>query len=398
MRKDDVDRIKIEYNRIKKLSEFDLDYGNLQEEFKSLVELAAHVAGTEVSLINLIDNHSQWSVSRYNADIFQMDREASICQYTIQTENLMEVPHLDQDERFSEHPFVKGEDGFRFYLGIPLKVQTGENIGALCVLDQEEKKVSAESKRLLELIADEIVKKLECKIKMDSLQDEFDKAIVQRNQLAHDVRGPVGGILGLAMSTENVTVDKEEFKSYMEMIKGSASKLLDLTDDILEREKALQKDNYFTLSEFKAHLEDLYALPAHNKEVNLQVAFNQTKDHQRFSRRKLLPIVGNLIANAVKFTPSKGEVKVNLDIVQDEEMTALRIEVSDNGKGIPKEKLQNITDIGLEDDRGTADEKGYGMGLSLVAEMVESIHGILNIESEEGRGTNIKIAIPLNLN
>jgi len=293
---------------------------------------------------------------------------------------------------------VKGEDGFRFYLGIPLKVQTGENIGALCVLDQEEKKVSAESKRLLELIADEIVKKLECKIKMDSLQDEFDKAIVQRNQLAHDVRGPVGGILGLAMSTENVTVDKEEFKSYMEMIKGSASKLLDLTDDILEREKALQKDNYFTLSEFKAHLEDLYALPAHNKEVNLQVAFNQTKDHQRFSRRKLLPIVGNLIANAVKFTPSKGEVKVNLDIVQDEEMTALRIEVSDNGKGIPKEKLQNITDIGLEDDRGTADEKGYGMGLSLVAEMVESIHGILNIESEEGRGTNIKIAIPLNLN
>ncbi|MHA7831986.1 MAG: hypothetical protein ACX93O_12890 [Flagellimonas sp.] len=59
MRKDDVDRIKIEYNRIKKLSEFDLDYGNLQEKFKSLLELAAHIAGTEVSLINLIDNHSQ---------------------------------------------------------------------------------------------------------------------------------------------------------------------------------------------------------------------------------------------------------------------------------------------------------------------------------------------------
>ena len=83
---------------------------------------------------------------------------------------------------------------------------------------------------------------------------------------------------------------------------------------------------------------------------------------------------------------------------ENDEMTALRIEVSDNGKGIPKEKLQSIMDIGLEDDRGTADEKGYGMGLSLVTEMVESIHGTLNIESEEGRGTNIKIAIPLNLN
>jgi len=56
--------------------------------------------------------------------------------------------------------------------------------------------------------------------------------------------GPVGSILGLAKSTENVTVDKEEFRIYMEMIKGSASKLLDLTEDILEREKALQRDNY----------------------------------------------------------------------------------------------------------------------------------------------------------
>ncbi|MHA7831987.1 MAG: hypothetical protein ACX93O_12895 [Flagellimonas sp.] len=107
--------------------------------------------------------------------------------------------------------------------------------------------------------------------------------------------GPVGSILGLAKSTENVTVDKEEFRIYMEMIKGSASKLLDLTEDILEREKALQRDNYFTLSEFKAHLEGLYALSAYNKEVNLQVAFNQRKDYRRFSRRKLLPIVGRNI-------------------------------------------------------------------------------------------------------
>lgn len=397
MRKDDVDRTKIEYDRIKKLSEFDLDYGNLQEEFKGLVELAANIAGTEISLINLLDHHSQWSVSHYNADVFQINREDSICQYTIQSDNLMEIPHLDQDARFSDNPFVRPDDGFRYYLGIPLKVQTGENIGALCVLDHEERKISEESKDLLKLIADEIVKKLECKIKLDSLQDKLDKTIVQRNQLAHDVRGPVGGILGLAMSTENTTVDKEEFKSYMEMIKSSCSKLLDLTDDILERQKNQQKDNYFTLSGFKAHLEDLYALPARNKEINFEVAFNQIKGNSRFPRRKLLPIVGNLIANAIKFTPSKGKVEVVLDIVQEEDKAALFIEVRDNGRGISQEKLQNITEIGLESGRGTEDEKGYGLGLRLVTEMVESIHGNLNIASEQGRGTTVKISIPLGM-
>ncbi|MBA4746878.1 MAG: GAF domain-containing protein [Muricauda sp.] len=124
-----------EYKRIKKLSEFDFDYASLQEEFKNFVELAANIAGTDISLINIIDNHSQWSVSRYNAEIFKMDREASICQYTIGSDNLMEVPRLDQDERFSDKPYVKQDNGFRYYLGIPLKVGTGENIGALCVLD-----------------------------------------------------------------------------------------------------------------------------------------------------------------------------------------------------------------------------------------------------------------------
>lgn len=384
-----------EYKRIKKLSEFDLDYRSLQEEFKSFVELAANIADTEISLINIIDNHSQWSVSRYNVEIFQMEREASICQYTIQSDNLLEIPNLGQDERFNMKPYVRGEDGFRYYLGIPLKVQTGENIGALCVIDHEKKKLSEDKKRLLQLIAEEIVKKMELKLELNALQDQLEKATVQRSQLAHDLRGPVGGILALAVSTENISLDEGEFKSYMEMIKGSASKLLDLTDDILERQKALQKENYFTLSEFKVHLEDLYALSAHNKDIDLEITFNQTKDNRKFPRRKLLPMTGNLISNAIKFTPSKGKIEVNLDIVQKEETVALHINVCDNGKGIPKERLKYLRDLGLDEDRGTADEKGYGLGLRLVAEMVESIHGNLNIESGEGRGTNVKITIPL---
>lgn len=170
-----------------------------------------------------------------------------------------------------------------------------------------------------------------------------------------------------------------------------------MTDDILERQKAQRKENCFTLSEFKRHLEDLYALPARNKEIYLEVSFNQTKENRRFPRRKLIPIVGNLIANSIKFTPSKGKIEVRLDMSKEEEIETLHIEVRDNGKGIPKEKLENLTEIGSGDDLGTDDEKGYGLGLRLVAEMVESIHGTLKIDSKEGRGTNVNIAIPLRM-
>lgn len=387
-------QINVEYARIKKLSEFDLDYRDLQEEFRSLVELAAQIAGTDISLINLIDTHSQWTVSSYCSDLSEMDREDSVCQYTIQSENPMEIPRLDKDARFMDKPYVR-DVGFKYYLGIPLKVRTGENIGALCVIDQEEKNISGEKKKLLRLVAAEIVKKLEYRLKLDALQDGLDKAIVQRNQMAHDVRGPIGGILGLALSAENETLDQSEFSVYLEMIKSTASKLLDLTDDILERSKEQIKENYFNLSELKSHLEDLYALQALNKQINFEVVFNQAKNHHSFPRRKLLPIAGNIIANAIKFTAPNGKIAVNLDIIDTEGSHSLLIEVKDNGRGIPKEKLQYWREARFGSERGTNDEKGYGLGLQLVMEMVESIKGTLNIQSEENKGTTVKITIPM---
>lgn len=234
-------------------------------------------------------------------------------------------------------------------------------------------------------------------MKLDLLQEQLNKAIVQRNQMAHDVRGPVGGILGLTLSAENETLDDGEFGMYMEMIKSSASKLMDFTDDILDKQKEQQKENYFNLSELKKHLHDLYVLAALNKQIKLEFIYNGTKNHYRFSRRKLLPIVGNLIANSIKFTAPKGKIEVKLDIIQKEESGTLQIEVRDNGKGISKEKLQKLTNSNLGEDKGTSGEKGYGLGIRLVTDMVGSIGGKLDIISEEGKGTTAIVEIPVGL-
>ncbi|NDV17015.1 hypothetical protein GO009_13360 [Muricauda sp. TY007] len=138
-------------------------------------------------------------------------------------------------------------------------------------------------------------------------------------------------------------------------------------------------------------------LAARNKQINLEFIYNETKNHHKFSRRKLLPIVGNLIANSIKFTAPKGEIKVKLDIIQQEENLLLQIEVGDNGKGISKEKLQKLTKSDLGEDKGTSGEKGYGLGIRLVTDMVGSIGGRLNITSEEGKGTTAIVEIPIGL-
>ena len=149
-----------EMDRIIKLSDFDLDYAEMQESFKDLTKLAAKVAGTEISLINLIDTFTQWTVSNYGLPLDQMPREDSVCQYTIVSKEFFEVENLADDDRFKDKFYVVEPPKLRYYFGVPLQTEDGYNIGALCVLDKIGKEITAEKIELLKIIADEIVNRL----------------------------------------------------------------------------------------------------------------------------------------------------------------------------------------------------------------------------------------------
>ncbi|WP_432328631.1 hypothetical protein ACRQ5D_07940 [Mucilaginibacter sp. P25] len=86
--------------RLLSLSEFDLDYTEHKDSFKDLAKLAAKVTGTEVSLVNLIDSYTQWSISGHGLEIEQMPREDSVCQYTIIDGEYFEVEDLRNDRTF----------------------------------------------------------------------------------------------------------------------------------------------------------------------------------------------------------------------------------------------------------------------------------------------------------
>lgn len=385
-----------EYQRIKKLSEFDLDYTDLHEYLKNYVELAAKIAGTPISIINLIDNLIQWSVSTKNSPIEQRPREESACTYTIETEDYLEIPRMDLDSRFKNKPYVKTEGGFKYYLGIPLTLNSGENIGSICVLNTKETSISNDTIYHLKLIAGEIVQKLEMKKKIRDLDFSLVEAVKIKNQVAHDIRGPINGIVGLSEMMKNKEIPEDELIPYIELIHNSGKGLMELTSDILDLdiERQLNSTTY-NLEELGDHLLRLYKPGADLKNINLQVKHDSATARQRFSKKKLLSIIGNLISNAIKFTGEAGTIKVLLDIDDKQQNKLLLISVSDNGKGLP----HSIIDIISNECRstlGTLGEKGFGLGLKLVDEMVSSRNGKMKITSARSLGTEININIPLN--
>ncbi len=105
--------------------------------FDSLARLAAHICGTPMALVTLVDEHRQWFKANVGLQsVTQTPREVAFCSHTILSEGLMEVPDAQDDERFAGNALVVGDPHIRFYAGVPLSLGDGVRVGSLCVIDR----------------------------------------------------------------------------------------------------------------------------------------------------------------------------------------------------------------------------------------------------------------------
>ncbi len=396
-----------EMDRIINLADFNLDLSNLEDNFKDLTTLAAKIAGTPISLINLIDSYTQWTIANHGLDLTQMPRQESVCQYTIMGNDSFEVKDLTEDQRFKNKFYVTDVPNLRYYLGIPLVSDEGFNIGALCVLDTKlnentaEKRISPEKIELLKIIANQIVQRLKTLNTIKSLQEQLHQANIIKKRVVHDIRGPIGGIIGLAqiINEQGKSNNIEEVLEFINLIHQSGSSLLELADEILSSESIEKQtsDEEFNLGLFKQKLEKLYGPQAKNKNISFKVNLAVEDEKTPLSKDKLLQIVGNLISNAIKFTPQNGLVEVDLELIANRPQNNLNIVVKDSGVGLSAAAINIILNGEPTSTVGTNGEQGYGFGLALVRHLVDKLNGSISIASNPGKGTAFKINVPQRL-
>ncbi|MCE7060415.1 GAF domain-containing sensor histidine kinase [Dyadobacter sp. CY343] len=393
-----------ELERLIGLSDLDIDYADHKNTFSDLARLAAKVAGTSISLVNLIDSLTQWTISNYGLDIDQMLREDSVCQYTIMNVESFEVTDLSADDRFKDKDYVTGKPNVRYYYGVPLKTSAGVPIGALCVLDQERVYLDPEKIELLKIIADEIVSRLKTIKVMEALKSRLLEAKQTQRKVAHDIRGPLGGIVGLAqiIKDQGDTNQMDEVLEFINLIYKSGNSILDLAEEILDSNKDKRvavattgaENTRFDLTVFKDKLEKLYGPQARHKQIVFTVNTTPLTSNISFPKNKLLQITGNLISNAIKFTPALKHVTVDLGLLLHIDKPTLQIVVKDEGVGMDAAGVDAILAGTSTSTDGTAGEQGYGFGLALVKHLVTSLDGQLNVVSEPGVGTSFVVELP----
>lgn len=382
-----------EIERVFSLAEFDIDYSNVEDQFKDLATLAAKIAGTKMSLVNLIDSFTQWTIANHGLGIEQMPREDSVCQYTITADHEFEVPDLSTDNRFKDKAYVTGPLQLKYYFGLPLTTAEGHHLGALCVVDNEFRTLSPKKIELLKIVASEVANRLNDLKTVDTLKKSLAESREMQKKIAHEIRGPLAGIIGLSgliadQGSENTINDILEAAA---QINSSSKEMLSATNTITsDIEIEPLKKEEFNLHILKDKLERLYIPQAVSKGIELEVNVSERTKFVPFLKNKLLQIAGNMINCALNCTSEMGLITVDLEVKPEATFNLLKIKVTDSGSGMSDTVVDQVLS-GQETE--TTDQCHDKSGLLLVKRLTEDLKGEFQLRSIDGSGTIAEVLL-----
>lgn len=229
--------------------------------------------------------------------------------------------------------------------------------------------------------------------KANQLKDEFLAV------LSHELRTPLNPILGWATLLKTQKFQQgEKLLRAIEIIERNAKLQIQLIEDLLDVSRIQQGKMVLNIQPLnivniiEAALETMH-LALEAKNIQIKTSLDRQRGLVSGDAGRLQQIIWNLLANAVKFTPSGGQIEVRLEQVD----TYAVIQVQDNGKGISSEFLPHVFEYFRQaDGKSNRQFGGLGLGLAIVRHLAELHGGCVQVESQgEDMGATFTVKLPL---
>ncbi len=226
---------------------------------------------------------------------------------------------------------------------------------------------------------------------LDQLKTEFTQNV------SHELRTPLTFVKGYVelLRSDSLGAMTPKAREALDVVAAKTDALIHLVAEIL----SLQQVEAGRLQMDQVQLDQLAhaavrgaTASAQEAEIELREEIAPDVPPVAGDPERLAQVLDNLLSNAIKFSPSGGEVCVRVRAVNGD----VRVDVQDNGIGIPKDKLDRIFDRFYQVDGSTTRRfGGTGLGLAIVKRIVELHHGRVWAESGEGKGSTFSFVIPI---
>lgn len=229
--------------------------------------------------------------------------------------------------------------------------------------------------------------------KTESLRREFV------SNASHELKTPITIISGFIETIKLGHIkDEKQLNHFVEIMEKEVKRLTLLTDNLLHlsrAEKILAENSEEKILNLKLLLEEIrksFFNIAERKKIEIEIKADDKEIKTKLSNEWFRTVIGNLIDNSIKYSNNDSKIEL-IGYIKGE---YLSITIKDEGIGIPKEELENIFRRFYRVDKSRNRKiEGNGLGLAIVKNMVYSINGKINIESEVGLGTKIVLEFPL---
>lgn len=381
-----------------------------EKEYDYITQLACQICDVPIASISILDADRLWFKSKIGIPAEEINTSDSFCAHAMQSGELYEIEDATQVDEFKENPFVLGIPHVVFYAGQPIISSDGVLIGTLCVIDNKPRKLTDAQKKALGILGHQVRTLIDLRYNQTQLSNALSDAekksagLIQNAKLvslgrlaggvAHEINNPLAIIGGrvdqLMLKMKSLPEDAKE-KKLMISIKESVKRIKGIVSGMLEfsRDETAADSEQTSLNSCLDMVLPFFKEKCGGIGVEVTVT-GQENVRVYVNRIQISQIIVNLVNNAIDATSEKTIRKINIDISEDDDFAYLK--VSDNGPGIPLEKIDQV----LEPFYTTKEPgKGTGLGLSISYGLAGKNNGKLSISKEYTKGAQFILKLPL---
>ncbi len=259
--------------------------------------------------------------------------------------------------------------------------------------------VTAQTLRIQKQLSEKIA--LETDLEREKRANEVKSSFLFN--ISHDIRTPMNSIMGFtALARKNID-NPAKLELYLSKVDESNKHLLALIDDLLEMSRIdygrfKLRSDICNLREELGIVVDMFKGVADGKKISIEEDINLTEENVKVDVSGFSRIMGNLLGNAVKFTPEGGTVKISARQKQVSKSGYARYEfsVSDNGVGMTEDFMRRMFESFEREENSTrSGEIGTGLGLTIVKKLLDMMGGSIAVKSKKGEGSTFTVDLPL---